>query len=231
MNPVDERIRTAINALADQLPVTPPRLDEEPRHGPRRRHQHVRAAVLSAAAVAAALVFFLSDAGREQSVRTVDQGGASCRGDEAGDVYLVAGASNTTAALFKGSLCPMSFQAVPGVTRVRGISGAGGVVVVTREGGEIQIGTEGAPPIKMSPFTDSRFVQDAAVSPEGIIAYTTARPIAGDASTDRLHAYDPKTGDSRPILADNRFVSRPAWGPAEGSPCSGRLSARLRYPR
>lgn len=214
MNPVDERIKAAINALADKIPVTPPRLDDELRQGPRRRRRHVRAAVLSVAAVAAALLFFLSNTGREQSVRTVDQGGASCRSDEAGDIYLVAGASNTSAALFKGSLCPLSFRAVPGVTRVRGVSGAGGVVVVTREGGEIRIGTEGAPPMKMSPFTDDRFVQDAAVSPDGIIAYTTTRPVAGDAATARLHAYDPKTGDNtRPILADNRFLSRPSWGP------------------
>ena len=213
MNPVDERIRAAINALANQIPVTPPRLDDEFRQGPPRRHRYVRAAMLSFAAVAAAVLFFVSNTGREQSVRTVDQGGASCPGDQAGDIYLAAGASTTSAALFRGSLCPLRFRAVPGVPRVRGVSGAGGVVVVTSEGGQIQIGTGGAPPVKTGAFTDDRFVGDAGVSPEGLIAYTTTRPVVGDAVTDRLHAYDPKTGDTRPILADNRFLSRPAWGP------------------
>jgi hypothetical protein len=63
------------------------------------------------------------------------------------------------------------------------------------------------------PGIDARETKDAAVSPDGLVVFTTNQPIAGSSVTDRLHVYDPKLGTRRPLLAENRFLDHPSWGP------------------
>lgn len=212
---VDGRIRRAMGSLAEQIPVTPPRFEEGPPPAAATgRRRYLPVAVVSFAAAVVALLLFLSNESAEDSMPTLDQEGVDCQADQQGKIYLVAGESNTSAALYQGTLCPLRFRAVPGVTRVRGVSGAGDLLVVTHEGGGIEVGTEGVDSLAPLPgVTDRPHAGDAAVSPEGLIAFTTSQPISGGVATDRLHVFDPETGETKPILADNRFLSRPTWGP------------------
>lgn len=212
---VDDRIRRAMGNLAEQIAVKPPRFEEGPRPAAATgRHRYLPVAVVSFAAAVVALLLFLSNEGAEDSMPTLDQEEAGCQADQEGKIYLVAGESNTSAALYQGTLCPLLFRAVPGVTRVRGVSGAGDLLAVTHEGGGIEVGMEGVDSLAPLPgVTDQPHAGDAAVSPEGLIAFTTSQPISGGVASDRLHVFDPETGETKPILADNRFLSRPRWGP------------------
>lgn len=212
MSHIDDRIRAAVSALAEQISVAPLRLEQPPprKEQPTRR---LGAVVLAGAVAAALLLFLLIDDGRdEESLRTVDQGEDGCPREESGNVYLVAGPSNTNAVLYQGSLCGGDFVANPSVTRAKGVSSNGDLVVVTYERGGVQKLISGAP----EPFFDfvpSGPVTGASVSADGLLAYVTSQPIEGGAATDRLHVYDPKTATSRAVFADNRFLSHPSWGP------------------
>lgn len=209
MNDVDHRIRAAMRTLADQIPVGDASLKVLPSSTtvPTSRRR-LRVVALSALAVAAAALVFMSTRETDQSVRTVDQNGEHC---PPGDIYLIAGASNDNARLYSGSLCPLRLAPVSDVTRARGVSGSGDLIVVSFEAGgaaKLVAGkTEPLPGVEAGPTSD------ASVSADGLVAFTTSQSISGGAATDRLHVYDPKAGTSRPVLADNRFLSRPAWGP------------------
>lgn len=208
MNDVDERIRSAIKALAEQLPVRDADLAMAPQPTKVRRLRRCVYAMSAAAAVAAIVLVFASTREPSRSVRTVDQGSQGC---PQGDIYLVGGNSNTSAVLYRGSLCPLRLDPVPGVTRARGVSGNADLVVVTYEAGGMAKVVDGK--TEPLPGLDLEHINDASVSPEGLVAVTTSQPITGGAVTDRLHVYDPKTRTTRPLLADNRFLSHPTWGP------------------
>lgn len=209
MNDVDDRIRRAMRCLADELPVEDANLNVLPlsKTVPRRRRRAV--ALSSVAAIVVAIFVVTSTRQADRSVRTVDQDGRRCL---PGDIYLVGGSSNTNAILYRGSLCPLRFAPVPNITRARGVSGNGDLVVVTFEAGRgvakvVDGKTEPLPNLDVGP------IEGASVAPDGLVAVTTSQPVTGGVATDRLHVYDPKTGTTRPVLADNRFLSRPAWGP------------------
>lgn len=211
MSSVDDRIKEAITALADQIPADPPQVSG-PMQEHRVRRRRMGPALLAVAAAAAGLFLVLSNRTGQQSVRTVDRSAESCTAGDSGNIYLVSGASNMNATLYQGSLCPLKFRALPDLTRVRGVSGAGELVVITHEPEGVEIVTSQGTPMPL-PVPDQQFVDDAAVSPDGMIAYTGLQSLKGGEHRDQLFTFDPKTGARRPLLADNRFLSKPSWGP------------------